>query len=161
MESRGVFCPGILRLVYSVLERLALGRAHSGRVRGGPGQGIRSGETGLDHQVLRSGQHILCAGARRGRAITKRPEIFSRRFPAPRSGEALSMEIGMATIYIDDKPYRADPSRISCMPACRWASICHTSAGIRPWARWERVDNARSNNSAMQRTNTGGWSWPA
>ena len=110
-------------------------------------------------QLLGARPHLLRARARRGRAAAERAEILPRRFRAAHPRKALSVENrDMATrcATIDDQAVRhaERDSRTCCTPACRSASTCPISAGIRRWARWAPAASARSSSSGTRRTRT-------
>ena len=82
-EPDSLFCPGILRLVYAVLERAQLGGTNS-ESDGGRRRKTRGfGEVGISDQVLGTRPHVLRAGAGRRGAFAERTEVFPGRFRAP------------------------------------------------------------------------------
>ena len=67
----------------------------------------------------------------------------------------------MATIYVEDRSYTADPKQ-NLLHACLSLGFnCLTSAGIPPWVRWARAGNAPSSTSKMKRTPAENLSWLA
>ena len=60
---------------------------------------------GISYPFFGSGQNFLRARSGRYGTVAKCLEIFSRRFRAPYYRETVPVEIGMATIYIDNVPY--------------------------------------------------------
>ena len=55
------------------------------------------GPAGVSNAVPRTREHVLRAGAWRGRAVAERVEIFSRRFRAAHPGKAVSVELADGT----------------------------------------------------------------
>src|ERR1700686_2627897 len=106
-----------MRLVYAVLERTGVDGEDSPRNGARQRYHSRSRYAHVSNQISCSGQHLLCFCARGGRAAAECVEIFSRRFSAAHRRTTLSLEMTVATVYIDDKPRQANPKQ-NLLHAC-------------------------------------------
>ena len=131
-------------MVYAVLERTFLGRAHPGGPGGRPGKPADLEQLAFLCKLCAPG-HTFCALA----PGAAEPLQSALKY-LPRSSRGMCaksvVEVRMARggpLHRGTSRLKCAPTRTCSKPASRWASICLTSAGIPLWGRWGRAASAR------------------
>src|SRR5579872_6992146 len=128
LEPYSLFFSGVLRVVYSVLERLELGETDSESIGGRRRKTWRSGNIGVSNQVLGARQHVLRTGTGCSGTSAERTEIFPRRFRAAHPGPGLCFPKAIG------EPDGNDLRRRQTVPSRREAKLATrmSLAGLQP-----------------------------